>query len=226
MKENVTLGHEKKKLSEQILAFDMELKSSNALVDRLYKDIDKYQTKQKDYETVIRKCKNAAEVYKKKMDGLRSQLEGAKSMVPIGRYQKAVGSVKSLTRSLQVKENEINRLTQRIHQLEAIVTESDGSSNMEKSTSKSLSSTCETDNINDGPKDSSPSSVVSRHETIRALGGRAAMRERMVKARRSQTNGKGSVNNRAALKPLHENIASTSNTSASSYISTHGKENY
>lgn len=212
------MGQKNTNLTLQISAFDEELKSSNALIDRLYKDLDKYKSKQKTYEKVIKKCKNAADLYKTKMAGLRSQLNQGET-VPIAKYKTAMDSVQSLTRSLKVKENEVEKLTFRIRNLETMIEENHTNDTL--SPKPSPSTTIETRDV--GVLVKSPTSnLTPRQVALRALGGRAALKEKMKKSRGISTPLKGHDANRKALNPLQSNNAS-SNTSY--FVSVGGKEN-
>jgi hypothetical protein len=215
--ENIRLGQKNTNLTLQISAFDEELKSSNALVDRLYKDLDKYKTKQKSYEKVIKKCKNAAELYKTKMAGLRSQLNQGET-VPIAKYQTAMDSVQSLTRSLKVKENEVEKLSFRIRNLENMIEE-----NRNDAASPKSSPTIFMESQDIGVHVKSPASKLTpRQAALRALGGRAALKEKMKKSRGVSTPLKGHDANRKALNPLQSNKASNN---SSHFASVGGKEN-
>ena len=61
---------ENRHLASELSAIDVELKSSHKIIDSLYKELDKHQAQKSDYEKLIKKCKNATEIYKSK---IRSQ---------------------------------------------------------------------------------------------------------------------------------------------------------
>lgn len=119
--DNVRLSLENEELNVRILAVDQELSKSNDLVDALQNDVETFQYRQKHYEKLIRKCKDATEIYKSKVSTLRSQMAEEGKVVTLEAYKKVVHSSECLSNAFAEKQAQVQHLKNRIRSLESIV---------------------------------------------------------------------------------------------------------
>jgi len=228
--ENKQLSAENKQLNAQMAAIDEELKSSHQLIDNLHKELDTHQSRQKNYDKLIRKCKAATELYKSKVNGLRAQLVGGENVVPLEAYKKAVDSSEFLSKCLKEKESEVQHLTDRIRTLEIMIKKKhfgDAPSEVEPHNEPMTNNHFKDRRVKSPSANevSPPSdSITPRQKALRAVGGRTAFVEKMSKIRKSQSNRKGENFTRAALGAHNGNLG-LGYLSTSSFVSVGGKEN-
>ena len=188
-KENHQISSENRELTLQLAAMDKELIS-------LHSELDTYQSRQQNYDKLIKKCKAATELYNRKVYEYKAQIAERGDVVPVEIYKQAVESSSILEISLREKESQVQHLTERIYNLENIIkkTHFNGSS-VEPHKSRKPGTAC-------------------------PARGRAALLKKMEKVRHSQDTS--SQSKRSALGDFNAN--SLSRLSTAPFVST-GKEN-
>ena len=232
-KDNAHLSSENKELTIQMASIDEDLKNSNKLIDSLQKDLNSYQFRQKNYEKLIRKCKAATELYKSKVNGLRSQLTDGGNVVPLEDHKKIVDSSESLSKVLAEKELHIQILTDRIRNLELIIKkkicvqtgkeiEQQKKSNSDRNVMETSPSSISIKNVNCSSASLVTENVASRQSARRS---RTALLQRMQNVSQSKFSKGGSkINKRSPLGTHSGNIA-TKYVHTSNFVSGGGKEN-
>ena len=193
-KENHQISSENRELTLQLAAMDKELIS-------LHSELDTYQSRQQNYDKLIKKCKAATELYNRKVYEYKAQIAERGDVVPVETYKQAVESSSILEKSLKEKELQVQHLTERIYNLENII----------KKTHFNGSSV--------EPHESRKPGTASR-EIHRPVRGRAALLRKMEKVRHSQDTSPQLK--RSALGDFNAN--SLSRLSSAPFVST-GKEN-
>jgi len=196
-KENYQISSDNRKLTLQLAAMDKELNS-------LHSELDTYQSRQQNYDTLIKKCKAATELYNRKVNEYKAQIAERGDVVPVETYKQAVESSSILEKSLKEKELQVQHLSERIHNLENIIKKKHfNGSSVEPHESRK------------------PGTSTASREMHRPARGRAALLKKMEKVRHSQDTSPQLK--RSALGQYNAKN-SLSRLSSAPFVST-GKEN-
>ena len=120
--DNDQLRRDKEALITQMTSLEKDLNDDRLLIDCLQRDINTYKTRQIQYDKLLAKCKNATEVYKSKIQGMKKYLTNKSDYVSKEQYEEIAESSQLLEKTLAEKEMQIKpHLTESIRNLENII---------------------------------------------------------------------------------------------------------
>ncbi len=218
-RDNKLLETTNEELANKITSIEDNLRSSNVLIDSLQKDLSSYQMRQKDYEKLLRKCKNATEVYKSKVKGLKLQLSSQQdtNMVPLNVHKKVLASSEYFSKLLEEKESHVQNLTDRIRNLEMILNKQ-----------LLLEKSCESNPAQKKDRkvnDVTPiPTTISKEDAGGPRHSRSELLRRMKSADQSKFASGSSRSTRLPLGARNNNIA-TKPLQTSNFVLSSGKEN-
>lgn len=212
-KEKMELEEKNGELSEQILMLNEELKSSHCFIDNLYAQVHADKELRLSYNDLKQQWEQEKVMYEQKIHDLKARIDEASDMVAREVYDQEVAKTAALTQTLEEKEVEIVKLSNKIRRLEKLIDDRDATPKKGRAQGSPARHSIEihddnnvraksakrtNDQASSNEKTSHMNTVkihVPRSSALQAIGGRAALNAKLKKTRGTMLQSQKTVKN-------------------------------